>query len=189
MASCFVMLAAACSDDDDTRSSIDSTTRAVTYWEDMVPLFEAHCLQCHREGGIAPLRLDQYASAKGKAEQIRRHTASRTMPPWGVTSDGSCGEFSDSLALSAEQIAKIDQWVAAGAQEGVARALSVPPLPTLEAGKELKTPLFVPEVEGASSPSPTSTAASTSAGAIQRRRSSPATRCCRARPRSCTTPC
>jgi hypothetical protein len=28
----------------------------VTYWKDMVPLFEHHCLQCHQEGGIGHVR-------------------------------------------------------------------------------------------------------------------------------------
>jgi hypothetical protein len=60
----------------------------LTYYDDMVPLFAEHCLSCHREGGIAPFRLDTYEQAKAYAATIRSVTQTRTMPPWGATSDG-----------------------------------------------------------------------------------------------------
>src|SRR5687768_2976883 len=57
----------------------------VTYWKDMVPLFEKHCLQCHQEGGIGPVRLDDYAEAKQHAALIGYSTMARDMPPWDAT--------------------------------------------------------------------------------------------------------
>jgi len=122
---------------------------ALTYWQDMVPLFEAHCLSCHQQGGIAPFRLDEYASAKAQARLIAHSTGARTMPPWNVTSDGSCGTFEHSLALSDAQIASIGKWVADGAQEGTPATVRVPPRETLSAANDYATPLdYVPEVQG-----------------------------------------
>lgn len=121
----------------------------LTYWQDMVPLFEAHCLSCHQQGGIAPFRLDDYASAKAQAALIAHSTGARTMPPWSITSDGSCGTFEHSLSLSAAQIASISKWVADGAQEGVKTSVSVPAVDSLSDAHEYATPTgYVPVVQG-----------------------------------------
>ena len=119
----------------------------LTYWHDMAPLFADHCMQCHRAGGIAPLRLDDYAQLKPLAKLIAHVTSERTMPPWSVTSDGTCGEFSDSLALSDDEIARIGAWASAGAIEGKREPLSIPDLPSLSGAVELKTPNFEPQVQ------------------------------------------
>ena len=97
-----------------------------TYWSDMAPLFAAHCLRCHSDGGIAPLRLDDYSQAKSFATLIEHVTRERIMPPWSVTSDGSCGEFKDSEALSEAQIELISRWVKRGAPEGKVRPIAPP---------------------------------------------------------------
>jgi hypothetical protein len=121
----------------------------VTYWQDIAPLVANHCLQCHVEGGIAPLELDDYASAKAAAPLMQLVTRERTMPPWSATSDGSCGEFSDSIALSDAQIQTIADWVEQGAQEGARREIEVPALPTLgEDALELASPNFTPVIQG-----------------------------------------
>ena len=33
-------------------------------WDDVAPIFNAKCVQCHQQGGIAPFRLDDYEIAK-----------------------------------------------------------------------------------------------------------------------------
>ena len=116
----------------------------LTYHQDIAPLFADHCMQCHRGGGIAPFRLDDYASAKQHARAIALATAERSMPPWSVTSDGSCGDFADSLALGEEEIARIGAWVNAGTPEGEPAAIQVPDLPSLRDAVELSTPDFLP---------------------------------------------
>src|SRR3954468_11331122 len=57
---------------------------AVAYWQDVEPLFEQHCFQCHQQGGIAPFRLDDPAMAQSQASAIRVDIQGRVMPPWGV---------------------------------------------------------------------------------------------------------
>jgi hypothetical protein len=129
--------------------STGSSTSALTYWKDMVPLFEAHCLSCHQQGGIGPFRLDDYASARSMAALIAHSTGARTMPPWNITSDGTCGTFEHSLALSDAQIASIGAWADGGAQEGVKGTVSVPALETLGAAHEYATPAgYVPKIQG-----------------------------------------
>jgi mono/diheme cytochrome c family protein len=141
------LLATACGDGtDDPPPAAHSET--LTYWQDMVPLFEDHCLQCHRDGGIAPFRLDDYATARDLSKAIAHATQERSMPPWSMTSDGSCGEFADSLALSDTQIQRISDWVSAGAPEGTPRPLQVPDLPGLSDARVYRTPPFVPQIQG-----------------------------------------
>ena len=139
------LLSIGCSGDD---APSPATSTAPTYWQDMAPLFEDHCMHCHREGGIAPFRLDDYQTAKAWAPQIQAATAARTMPPWATTSDGSCGEFKDSLALTEAQIESIARWVDHAALEGTPGKLTVPNLPSLDRATEVSTPVFIPEIEG-----------------------------------------
>ncbi|MEO6602489.1 MAG: hypothetical protein ABIQ16_21585 [Polyangiaceae bacterium] len=146
-ASLFVLLlSTACSSKSD--EPLDQAGAALTYYEDVAPILQDHCLSCHQEGGIAPFRLDDYVTAKANAGAMAADTASRKMPPWGVTSDGSCGEFSGSLALSAEQVDTIGSWAKAGAQEGTPHDLTVPSLPSIGTGTAFTSPKFTPIIQG-----------------------------------------
>ncbi len=121
----------------------------VRYWQDVAPIYFERCGSCHSEGGIAPFRLDNYADAVTWAEASRLATEARTMPPWLVTSDGSCGEFRDSKALSQEEIDTIAAWIDDGALEGEPRDdLMIPQVDQLAGGVSYTTPEFVPEPEG-----------------------------------------
>ena len=120
----------------------------VTYYADVAPILQDHCLQCHQEGGIAELRLGDYATAKKNAGDMARDTAARIMPPWSITSDGSCGEFKGSLALSDEQIDTIARWAKGGAKEGKVSELQVPSLPSIGAATPYQSPKFTPIIQG-----------------------------------------
>ncbi len=82
----------------------------VTYWQDVAPIFFENCVTCHQPDGIAPFRLDTYEEAKEWSAAARQAVEERTMPPWLVTSDGSCGEFRDSRWLADEEIEAITDW-------------------------------------------------------------------------------
>ena len=143
---CVLALSAGCSSD--KSDPVEQTSSSLTYYDDVAPIVQEHCLQCHQEGGIAPFRLDDYQVAKENAAAMAADTAARLMPPWSATSDGSCGEFSDSLALSDAQIEIISKWAKGGAKEGKPRALTVPPLPSLGTGAAYKSPNFKPVIQG-----------------------------------------
>ena len=120
-----------------------------TYWQDIAPIFFDRCVTCHGDGGIGPFRLDTYEVAKVWAAAAAASTASKSMPPWLITDDGSCGTFADSRAMPAEEIALIQQWVDAGALEGDPRDDLTPPAPEVLADAvDYSTPLFAPEIQG-----------------------------------------
>ena len=135
---------------DDSTGAVEPTGGGEpTFWRDVAPIYYERCVTCHQAGGIAPFRLDDYGEAQQWAAPAAAAVAARTMPPWLITSDGSCGEFRGSRALPDGEIAVIEAWAAAGAQEGEPRDdLVVPPVPGLSGGLQLATPSFAPEIAG-----------------------------------------
>lgn len=145
------LVAAACGDDDggEQPNAPDAALPAVTFWQDVAPIYFENCVGCHQEGSIAPFALDTYESARTFAEAAKAETQARTMPPWLVTDDGTCGEYHYSRALSQEQIDTIAAWVDGGAVEGEPRSnLQTPAIPALDSGMDVQTPSFVPEIQG-----------------------------------------
>jgi hypothetical protein len=150
-------LVVACSGDDGEASATDATTDSttagedapLTYWQDIAPIYYARCVTCHQAGGIGPFRLDDYAEAEQWAGASASAVAARTMPPWLVTDDGSCGSFEGSRALAPAEIEAIETWAAAGAPEGEPRTdLALPEIEALADAVTYETPSFVPEAEG-----------------------------------------
>src|SRR4051794_37544249 len=74
-----------------------------TYWQDVAPIYYDKCVRCHQEGGIAPFRLDEYASARDHATAEAREVEAGSMPPYFMVHDGSCGSFDDETTLSDDQ--------------------------------------------------------------------------------------
>jgi hypothetical protein len=73
----------------------------------------------------------------------------RTMPPWPMTSDGSCGEYQHSRWMTQSDIATVEAWVAAGMPEGEPQGDLTPPVsPPLIGGTRFSTPHFHPVFEG-----------------------------------------
>lgn len=132
---------------DETGTTGDAA--AVTFWDDVAPLLYSECVACHREGGIGPFSLETYADAAPWAEAVLAATQARTMPPWLVTDDGTCGEFRHSRWMADEELELIDQWVSGGAPEGEPRDdLQVPEPPAIDSPTVIQTPDFVPEIQG-----------------------------------------
>lgn len=150
------LFASACEDDDspdvhDHASGEDTghSHAEVTYWDHVAPLMAEHCGSCHRDGGAAPFTLTNYESAKLWANASVAAMQSRTMPPWLMTADGSCGEFRDARWLDQSVIDTVAAWAGAGAPEGTPRTdIQVPPLSQLADAVTLSTPVFVPEIAG-----------------------------------------
>lgn len=87
-----------------------------TYYEDIKPLVDAKCGNCHRDGGIAPFSLETYEQAKTWAAPSKTAVSNRTMPPW--LADNGCNSYKGDRSLSDEQIAAFTAWVDGGALEG-----------------------------------------------------------------------
>jgi hypothetical protein len=87
-----------------------------TFNKDVMPIFQAHCQDCHRPGEIAPMSLLSYEDARPWAKSIRDKVERRVMPPWHA--DPHFGDFANDRRLSDRDIQTIVRWVDGGAPRG-----------------------------------------------------------------------
>lgn len=88
----------------------------VTYAEDVAPIFNTHCVSCHRAGEIAPFALTDFANARAWAKSIGKAVHAREMPPWHANSEKI--EYLNDRSLPKEAIETILAWVKQGAPSG-----------------------------------------------------------------------
>jgi len=112
---------------------------SVTYTRDIAPLLQANCMNCHREGEVAPFPLTSYEDAAKRAGQIVDVTASKFMPPWRP--EPEFGHLLGERRLTQRQIEMISEWAEAGAPEG--DRLELPPAPKFVDGWLLGEPDLV----------------------------------------------
>jgi hypothetical protein len=89
---------------------------APTYYQDIKPIMDAHCVGCHQEGAIGQGLLTDYANVAMRAPAIATAVTSRTMPPW--LADADCNDYLHDPSLADDQVAAINAWVDAGTPEG-----------------------------------------------------------------------
>jgi hypothetical protein len=121
---------------------------AVTFWQDVAPIYNQKCVACHQAGGLAPFALDNFADALLYAADELARTAADEMPPYFMVHDGSCGSFQAAAALTAAEKATIAAWVNGGRAEGTPVKLTLPPMPALQDAVDVSTPLFAPVAQG-----------------------------------------
>jgi len=126
-----------------------SEPEPTVFWTDVAPIVEAHCVECHSDGGVAPFRLDTYDAAAPWASASASAVAGRDMPPFLVRDDGTCGEYEDGHWLTDADIATLGVWAAEGAHEGDGATVTVP-TPNVLDGEltATETPVFSPEIVG-----------------------------------------
>ena len=96
----------------------------VTYSNQISRILQRRCLNCHREGEVAPFSLHDYDEVVGWAEMIQEVTAQRRMPPWHANPQH--GTFKNDASLTDLELEQIQQWVAAGAPAGNPADLPAP---------------------------------------------------------------
>jgi peroxiredoxin/mono/diheme cytochrome c family protein len=117
-----------------------SKSTAVTYTRDIAPILNSNCVQCHRDGQVAPFSLLTFDQAAHHAKQIARVTDEKLMPPWKALP--GFGHFLDERRLTDREISLIAQWSKAGAPQG--DPADLPPTPTFsDGGWTLGTPDIV----------------------------------------------
>ena len=89
---------------------------APTFHQDVEPILQQHCQECHRPGEIAPMALLTYEQARPWAKAIKTQVLERKMPPWPA--DPQYGKFSNDRSLTKEQIDTLVAWAESGAAEG-----------------------------------------------------------------------
>jgi len=90
----------------------------VTWAEDVLPIFQESCQECHRPNSIAPMSLLTYEQAKRYAGRIRHRVENRIMPPWHINPDVGIQEFANYGGLSDAERSAIVQWVNDGTPQG-----------------------------------------------------------------------
>ncbi len=106
---------------------------AVTYSQSVAGILNKNCVSCHREGEVAPFRLDTYAQAKLWAPMIADVAKRRIMPPWKATP--GYGDFHNTRSLTESEIETLDHWAESGAPAGnLANAPKPPTFPGAWAG-------------------------------------------------------
>jgi hypothetical protein len=56
--------------------------KEITYHQHIARLMQRHCVECHREGGVGPFRLDTFDDTVAHAPMIRQVIERGVMPPW-----------------------------------------------------------------------------------------------------------
>ncbi|HVX16112.1 MAG TPA: redoxin domain-containing protein [Pirellulales bacterium] len=88
----------------------------VTYSNQISRLLSQRCIECHRQGEIAPFPLTDYEEAAGWAETMQEVVHQGRMPPWFASDEH--GKFANDARLSDDEKRLLDDWIAAGCPEG-----------------------------------------------------------------------
>jgi len=101
-------------------------TGSITFTKHIAPIFNNHCMSCHREGEIAPFNLTCYEDVVGWEDTIMEVLEESRMPPWFA--NPKHGEFANDPRLSADQKDLIFTWIENGMPEGDLADLPTPPV-------------------------------------------------------------
>lgn len=118
------------------------------FHQEVLPILQKHCQDCHRPGEAAPFSLLTYQDARPWAKAIKQAVVTRKMPPWFA--DPKHGQFLNDASLSAAEIKTISDWVDAGAPVG--EAAKAPPARQFAQGWRIGVPDLVLEARPFSIP-------------------------------------
>lgn len=93
----------------------------VTYYNQVSRLMLSNCVDCHRQGGVAPFALDSYEEVVAHAPQIRRVLNKGTMPPWFAVPtehDQNKNPWGNDRSLTARHKDLILNWVQGDKEKG-----------------------------------------------------------------------
>ena len=101
--------------------SASETTQAAsktnfTYHQDIAPILEDNCVECHRPGQSGPFLLMTFEQVRRRGKQIVEVTQSGFMPPWLPAKTAHPLQGARSLSETQKFILK--SWVAGGSPEG-----------------------------------------------------------------------
>jgi beta-lactamase regulating signal transducer with metallopeptidase domain/peroxiredoxin len=88
----------------------------VTYANPISRVIDRRCVECHREGGIAPFALTSYEAVAAWAETIREVVQDGRMPPWHA--NPKYGHFANDGRMPDAEKDLLYQWVANGVPQG-----------------------------------------------------------------------
>ncbi len=96
----------------------------VTYSNQIARILQERCVECHRNGQIAPFALEEYDEVAGWGDMIAEVVQDQRMPPWHA--NPAHGKFSNENLLSEQEKETIFAWVEAGCPQGDPAQLPAP---------------------------------------------------------------
>jgi hypothetical protein len=102
----------------DTDMDVAGKARPVTYHNRISRIIQRKCEQCHHEGGIAPMPLQNYAQVFQRRMMIDYMTSNYFMPPWSA--NRHVGVWENDPSLTDRDLKDLHGWIKAGAPEGKA---------------------------------------------------------------------
>lgn len=95
-----------------------ATKVADTYHNRISRIMAQHCVECHRDGGVAPFRLDNYADVKSRAKMIDYVIEKGIMPPWFAKPESGPSPWKNDRSLVAADRDALKAWLAGPMPEG-----------------------------------------------------------------------
>jgi mono/diheme cytochrome c family protein len=91
-----------------------SPAPAVTYHNRISRLLQTNCLECHRDGGVAPFSLATYEDVRAHAGMMRKQVARGAMPPWFAAppAPGESSHWKNDRSLAPADRADLVAWLA-----------------------------------------------------------------------------
>ena len=117
-----------------TFSKETAPTTDITYCKTIAPLFNEHCVECHRAGEIGTFDITNYDEVRGWAEMIVEVVEQKRMPPWHA--DPKFGAFKNQRHMPDNALGVLREWVKAGTPYG--DKADLPALPKFVAGWRLE---------------------------------------------------
>jgi peroxiredoxin/mono/diheme cytochrome c family protein len=114
----------------------------VTYTKQISRILQQRCVECHREGAIAPFALTSYEDAAGWGETVLEVIQSQRMPPWHASPEH--GDFINDARMPDAEKELVAAWVKAGMPEGDRQDL--PEAPRFSEGWRISKPDLVLEM-------------------------------------------
>lgn len=92
----------------------------VTYHDRISRIVQKSCLECHRQGGVAPFSLETRADLAAHKGMIRTVVRQGTMPPWfaAPSREGEPSPWANDRSLSKDEKEDLLGWMDAGLPEG-----------------------------------------------------------------------
>jgi thiol-disulfide isomerase/thioredoxin/mono/diheme cytochrome c family protein len=86
----------------------------VTYHNRVSRIIQQNCLECHRDGGVAPFSLATYEDVRSHAGMMRKQVSRGAMPPWFAAppAAGESSHWKNDRSLAASDKADLLAWLA-----------------------------------------------------------------------------
>lgn len=88
----------------------------ITYVNSVAAILQNRCLECHRDGEIAPFAMDDPEAIAGWADMIAEVVREGRMPPWHASPEH--GDFSNDRSMPDDEKNALFAWADAGAPIG-----------------------------------------------------------------------